>query len=94
MARHSVKSFNVSVNASGDAVDVDIVTELKKPYRFVLRPDVHYPTAQDIEAKLNAALSHCVTHHQKADFNIFSERSYISINVEGFIDTRFTGDSV
>lgn len=94
MARHSIKSFNVSLNASGDAVDVDIVTELRKPYKFVLRPDVHYPTAQDIEDKLNTGLSHCVAHHQKANFNIFSERSYISIKVKGFIDTRFTGDSV
>lgn len=94
MARHSIKSFNVSINASGDAVDVEIVTELKKPYRFNLRSDVHYPTVQDIELKLNTALGHCVAHHQKADFSIFSERSYVSINVTDFIDTRFTGDAV
>jgi hypothetical protein len=94
MARHSIKSFNVSTNASGDAVDVEIITELKKPYRFNLRPDVHYPTVQDIDEKLNVALSHCVAHYQKADFNILPERSYISINVKNFIDTRFTGDQV
>jgi hypothetical protein len=94
MARHLIKSFTVSINASGDAVDVEVVTELKKSYKFNLRPDVHYPTAQDIEAKLNAALGHCVAHHQKADFSIFSERSYVSINVKDFIDTRFTGDKI
>ena len=94
MARHSIKSFNVSINAAGDAVDVEIITELKKPYRFNLRPDVHYPTVQDIDGKLNAALSHCIAHYQKADFNIFPERSYVSIDVKNFINTRFTGDQV
>ena len=94
MARHSIKSFNVSIDTAGDAVDVEIVTELQKPYKFNLRPDAHYPTAQDIERKLNAALSHCVSHHQRADFNVFAARSYVSIKVKDFIDTRFTGDKV
>ena len=48
MARHLIKSFNVSIDTSGDAVDVEIVTELNKPYKFNLRSDVHYLTAQDI----------------------------------------------
>lgn len=94
MARHSIKSFNVSINASGDAVDVEITTEIKKVYRFNLRPDDNYPTVQDIDGKLNAALSHCVTRHQKADISIFADRSYIYINVKDFIDIRFTGDEV
>lgn len=94
MARHSIISFKVSINESGHAVDVEIVTELNNPYRFMLRPDVHYPTVQYIENKLNNALNHCVINFQKADFNIYSERSYVSINVKGFIDTRFTGDQV
>lgn len=94
MARHSIKSFNVSINASGSAVDVEIVTELQKPYRFKLYPDMNYPTVEGIEEKLNAALGHCVTTYQKAEFNIFRQRSYVSINVKDFIDTRFTGESV
>lgn len=94
MARHQVKSFNVGIAPSGTSVQVEIVTELKKPYRFELMPDIHYPTVQDIETKLQAALSHCVSNYEKVDVSIFKERNYVSINVTDFINTRFTGKEV
>lgn len=94
MAKHQVKSFKVGIAPSGGWVDVEIETDLQKPYRFELTPDVHYPTVLDIESKLNAALSHCVSTYEKVDVSVFKERSYVSINVKGFINTRFSGKVV
>lgn len=94
MARHQVKSFKVDIASSGKWVDVVIVTELKKPYRFELTPDEHYPTVQDIKGKLNAALAHCVNTHEKVDVSVFEERFYVSINVKDLISTRFSGKAV
>jgi hypothetical protein len=91
LARHSIKSFSISTSTSGSSVRVKIETDLNSPYNFELFPDENYPTVQGIEQKLHAALDHCVKHYQKADFNIFPERSYITIKVKDFIDTRFTG---
>jgi hypothetical protein len=78
----------------GLSVQVEIETELKKPYKFELTPDDHYPTAQDVEEKLKAALTHCVDTYEKVDVSIFNERSYVSINLNDFISTRFSGNAV
>lgn len=94
MARHQVKSFKVGIAPSGKSVEVEIKTELKKPYKFELTSDVHYPTLQDVEEKLKAALAHCVDTYEKVDVSIFKERSYVSINVKDFINTRFSGNAV
>ncbi|VWC54006.1 hypothetical protein [Burkholderia lata] len=94
MARHQVKSFKVSIGRSGESVRVEIETEIKKPYKFELTPDVHYPTVQDVEGKLKAALTHCVDTYEKIDISVFKDRSYVSINVKDFIDTRFSGKAV
>lgn len=94
MARHEVKSFNVSINPSDMWVDVEIETELKKPYKFELTPDINYPTVQDIEDKLKEALNYCVNTYEKVDVSIFEERLYVSINVKDFINTRFSGKRV
>lgn len=94
MARHQVKSFTISISPSGKSVQVEIETELKNPYRFELTPDENYPTVQDVEEKLKAALAHCVDTYEKVDVSIFKERSYVSINVKDFTYTRFSGNSV
>lgn len=94
MARHNVKSFKVGIDPLGRSVQVEIETELKKPYKFELTPDVHYPTVQDVEARLKTALAHCVDTYEKADISIFKERSYVSINVKDYIDTRFSGNAM
>lgn len=94
MARHQVKSFKVSIDRSGTVVQVEIVTELRKPYRFELTPDVHYPTVQDVESSLRAALSHCVETYEKVDVSVYKDRGYVSINVKDFISTRFSGKEV
>ena len=94
MARHQIKSFKVNIAPSGRSVQVEIETELKKPYRFELTPDVHYQTVQDIEQTLTSALAHCVDTYEKVDVSIFKERHYVSINVAGFINTRFSGNAV
>ncbi|KGX05539.1 hypothetical protein Y036_2897 [Burkholderia pseudomallei] len=65
MARHQVKSFKVGIDSPGKSVRVEIETELKKPYKFELTPDVNYPTVQDVEEKLRAALTHCVDTYEK-----------------------------
>ncbi|MBH9642367.1 hypothetical protein [Burkholderia vietnamiensis] len=94
MARHKIKSFNVGITPSGDSVKVEIETELKKPYKFELTPDVNYETVQDIEEKLRAALTHCVNEYERADISVHDERFYVTINVKDFIGTRFTGKRV
>ena len=94
MAKHKVVSYTVAVTPPGDAVRVDIETELKKPYQFELRPDVNYPTVQDIESKLSAALAHCVSTYEKVDVSVFADRNYVTINVKDHINTRFTGVAV
>lgn len=94
MAKHQVKSFSVHISSSGDFVNVNIDTELKKPYKFELTPDTLYPTVQHIEDLLNKALSHCINTHEKVDVSIFADRFYVSINVKGFINTRFSGKAV
>ncbi|WP_079436984.1 hypothetical protein [Zoogloea sp. LCSB751] len=94
MARHQVKSFKVGIAPSGNSVQVEIETELKKPYKFELTPDVNYPTVQDIEKKLKEALAYCVERYEKVDVSIFEERFYVSINVKDFINTRFSGKAV
>ncbi|OZI46331.1 hypothetical protein CEK29_05525 [Bordetella genomosp. 5] len=94
MAKHQVKSYKVEIAPSGEWVGVVIETELQKPYRFQLTPDQLYPTVLDIEEKLNAALDHCISTHEKVDVSVFKERFYVSINVKGFIDTRFSGQAV
>ena len=93
MARHQVKSFSVGIDPTNKFVEVEIETELKKPYRFHLTPDVNYPTLQDIHDKLKAALTHCTTSFEKVDVSVFDERFYVTINVTDFINTRFTGRS-
>lgn len=94
MARHQVKSFKVGITPSGKSVEVEIETELKKPYKFELTCDVHYPTVKYIEEKLNEALVHCRDQHEKVDVSVFEARFYVTINVTGFISTRFTGKAV
>jgi len=94
MARHSIKSFEVSINPAKTAVYVEIETELKKPYKFNLMPDANYSSLDVIEEKLTAALQHCVDTYEKADFDIFPERNYVSIMVKDHISIRFTGVSV
>lgn len=94
MARHKVNSFKVNIAPSGDTVQVEIETELKKPYKFQLTPDEYYPTVQYIEEKLKAALTHCVDTYEKVDVSIYGARSYVSINVKDFIGTRFSGTAV
>jgi len=91
MARHQVKSFSVSIDPSNSFVEVEIETELKKPYKFHLIPDANYPSLQDIHDKLNDALTHCTTNYEKVDVSVFDERFYVNINVTDFINTRFTG---
>lgn len=91
MARHIVKSFTVSIDPTNTFVEVKIHTKLKKPYKFHLTPDVHYPSLQDIHDKLTNALTHCTTNYEKVDVSVFDERFYVNINVTGFIKTRFTG---
>lgn len=93
MARHQVKSSDVRIDSSRTFVDVVIETELKNPYKFHLRPDVNYPTLEDIRDKLREALTHCTTTFEKVDVSVFKDRRYVSINVKGFINTRFTGDT-
>lgn len=93
MARHEVKSFRVEISPSGTSVQVVIETELQKPYKFELTPDVNYPTVQDIEEKLKAALNHCVETYEKVDVSVFKERFYVSINVKDLINTRFSGNA-
>jgi hypothetical protein len=91
MARHTVKSFTVSIDPSNTFVYVEIHTELRKPYIFHLTPDIHYPNLQFIHDKLNSALTHCTTNYEKVEVRVFDERFYVNIDVAGFIDTRFTG---
>lgn len=91
MARRKVESFKVGISPSGESVEVEIVTDRKKPYKFTLKPDIHYPTVEDIEEKLSTALTHCVDTYEKVEVNVFKERDYVNINVKDFIDTRFTG---
>ena len=92
MARHQVRSFSVEIDSSNGFVNVEIVTDLKNPYKFKLRPDVHYSTLEDIKEKLDKALTHCVENFEKAEVVIFDDRSYVTINVKDFINTRFTGN--
>jgi len=94
MASHKVKSFKVGIAPSGDSVRVEIETELNKPYKFELTSDVNYPTLQDVETKLKAALNHCLETYEKVDVSIFKDRDYVSINVKDFISTRFSGKAV
>jgi hypothetical protein len=91
MARHPVKSFRVDIDPSNKFVDVEIETDLKKPYRFHLNTDANYPTLQGIRDQLNEALTHCTTNYEKVDVSIFEDRFYVNINVTDFINTRFTG---
>lgn len=94
MARHKVISYKVQTDPTNTYVAVEIETELQKPYKFQLMPDVNYPTVAVIEQKLKEALSHCLTEYEKVDVSVFSERNYVSINVTNFINTRFTGKAV
>lgn len=94
MAKHQVKSFNVGIASSGKSVHVEIETDLKKPYKFELTPDIHYPTVQDIEEKLTEALQHCVDTYEKVEVSYFKDRFYVTIYVTDFINTRFSGKAV
>lgn len=94
MARHKVISFKVNISPSGDAVHVQIVTEIKKPYKFKLTPDASYPTVQIIEEKLNSALNHCVDTYEKVDVSVDKGRPFVWINVKDFIGTRFAGREI
>lgn len=94
MAKHQVKDYSVEINPSGKWVDVKITTENKKPYKFALTRDNNYLTEDVVKQKLTQALDHCHKNLEKADISIFKERSYVTINVKDFIDTRFTGKSV
>jgi len=94
MAKHQVKSFEVGIAHSGKVVHVKIDTELNKPYKFELTPDVHYPTVQDIAENLNKALDHCVNTFEKVNISIYKERFYVDIEVKDFIGTRFSGKAI
>lgn len=94
MARHKVNSFKLKISSNGEFVQVEIETELKKPYKFQLTPDVNYPTVQDIQEKLKVALAHCVDTYEKVDVSIDLARSYVWINVKDCIGTRFSGTAV
>lgn len=94
MSKHQVKAFKVGIAPSGESVQVEIETELEKPYRFDLWPDANYLTVQDIEERLKAALAHCVDTYKKVDISIFKERDYVTINVKDFINIRFKGKAV
>lgn len=91
MARHKVVSFEVNINSSKKWVVVHIQTELKKPYKFRLTPDVNYPTLDYIEEKLVEALTHCVETFEKVDISKGKDDPYVWINVKDFISSRFMG---
>ncbi|MFD4120921.1 hypothetical protein ACFWQD_06375 [Alcaligenes faecalis] len=91
MAKHTVKSFSVTINQSQGFVRVEIHTELLKPYIFHLYPDTNYPTLQDLADQVRAALQHCVNTFTKADISIFADRRYVTISVAKFLQTRMTG---
>jgi len=79
MAKRPLKSFNVKI--AGNSVEVDIVTDRQKPYRYLISPDVNHPDVGEIARHLDAGLNEALVTYSKVEIVEFPERFYVTIGL-------------
>ncbi|MGC8213075.1 hypothetical protein [Ralstonia pseudosolanacearum] len=79
MAKRPLISYSVQI--VNNQVEVEIVTDRQKPYRYLICEDVNHPDANEIARHLNAGLSEAKATFSKVEIVEFPERTYVSIGL-------------
>lgn len=79
MAIFPVKSYSVQV--IGDEVEIDIVTDRKKPHQYTISQDSNHPDAKEIARHLKTGLALAVATSDKVEIVEILERNHVSIGV-------------
>ena len=79
MARRPLKSYTVQAVAGG--IEVEIITDRQKPYRYLICQDTVHPDLAEVERHLKAGLDVALYTHDKVEIVEFLERSYVTIGL-------------
>lgn len=79
MAKRPLVSYTIKV--VGTDVEVDIVTDRQKPYRYIIHEDSNHPDAQATARHLEAGLAEAKATLSKVGIAEFLERSYVTIEL-------------
>lgn len=79
MAKRPLVSYSVKV--IGTDVEVEIVTDRQKPYRYSIHQDVVHPDVHETARHLNAGLAEAKETYSKVDISEDPDRFYVFIEL-------------
>jgi hypothetical protein len=79
MAKRPLKSFTVQIVDHG--MEVEIVTDRQKPYRYLICKDTIHPDVREIARHLEVGLNKAKETLAKVGISEFLERNYVSIEL-------------